>query len=74
MKSRSKKTLAQKRSEDEIFYQDRIRAGLLTLTIEGLPEDVIEQIKAKIHRAKKALVICRLDPIAADRVFHGITA
>jgi hypothetical protein len=67
-----KKTLAQQRSEDAVFYGTWAEQHLKTYeNIENSPE-VRRQAFDRYNIAMRALEVSKLDPIAAYRVFYGI--
>ncbi len=67
-----KKTLAQKRSEDAIFYNQCAEFAFFKANQPGITLEEAEEYYKAYKRAIKALEISKLDPIAAHRVFTGI--
>lgn len=69
-KPKVKKTLAQKREEDAIFYQTMADRALdfANNTNGELKEFYIDLYR----RSMKALEVSKLDPVAAYRVYLGV--
>jgi len=67
-----KKTLAQKRMEDKIFYEKCAKHALIDAQNNKNTDKQKEYAMDVYRRALRAIEVSKLDPIAAHRVFTGV--
>jgi hypothetical protein len=66
------KSLKQKREEDMKMYSKKLEIARETIMQFHDDTEIKKALAAYIKRTERALEVCKLDPIAADRIYHDI--